>query len=235
MASRTAAYGRAAYHWAVKRGSLTVNPFANLPQTPLVRRERVLTDDELRAVWRATEEPGPFNAIVRMLILTGQRREEAAGMTWDELDADLSVWIIPAAAPRTAPPTSSPYRRRRRRSSAPPRATKEEPRLSRRTRRVFRLEQIEGPPRPAERRLRLDAPRSPPNGGHGPAELGVRLEVTEAVSTTLRAAAPASSASTSATLGRGKTRRTRRLGRACRRDRRGARDGRKCLAVSASR
>ena len=95
MASRTAAYGRAAYHWAVKRGSLAVNPFANLPQAPLARRERVLTNEELHAVWRATEEPGPFNAIVRMLILTGQRREEAAGMTWGELDADLSTWSIP--------------------------------------------------------------------------------------------------------------------------------------------
>ena len=82
MASRTAAYGRAAYHWAVKRGSLAVNPFANLPQAPLARRERVLTDEELRAVWRATGEPGPFNAIVRMLILTGQRREEAG---WHDL------------------------------------------------------------------------------------------------------------------------------------------------------
>ena len=97
MASRTAAYGRAAYQWAVKRGSLAVNPFANLPQAPVARRERVLTDEELRAVWRATEEPGPFNAIVRMLILTGQRREEAAGMTWDELDADLSTWTIPGS------------------------------------------------------------------------------------------------------------------------------------------
>jgi integrase len=97
MASRTAAYGRAAYHWAVKRGSLNVNPFADLPQSPQARRERVLSDDELYAVWRATEEPGPFNAIVRMLILTGQRREEVAGMAWDELAPDLSIWTIPAA------------------------------------------------------------------------------------------------------------------------------------------
>ena len=97
MASRTAAYGRAAYHWAVKWGSLAVNPFANLPTAPLARRERVLADEELRAVWQATEEPGPFNAIVRMLLLTGQRREEAAGMTWDELDADLSTWSIPGS------------------------------------------------------------------------------------------------------------------------------------------
>jgi integrase len=94
MANRTVAYGRAAYHWAVKRDTLTVNPFANLPQTSLADRERVLSDEELRALWTSTDEPGSFNAIVRVLILTGQRRSEVGGMRWDELDADLSTWII---------------------------------------------------------------------------------------------------------------------------------------------
>jgi integrase len=97
MAARTAAYGKAAYGWAVKRGGLATNPFASLPVTPTERRERVLTDDELAAIWRATDGPGPFNGIVRMLVLTGQRREEAAGMTWAELSGDFSTWIIPAS------------------------------------------------------------------------------------------------------------------------------------------
>jgi integrase len=101
MASRTAAYGRACYHWAVKRGSLTVNPFQDLPLTAVATRERVLTDDELRAVWQATSGPGPFNAIVRTLILTGQRREEVTSMTWDEVAPDLSTWTIPASRAKT--------------------------------------------------------------------------------------------------------------------------------------
>jgi integrase len=96
MASRTAAYGRACYQWAIKRGSLETNPFANLPLTPVVKRERVLTDVELAAVWKATDGPGPFSAIVRMLILTGQRREEVTAMTWDEIAGDLSTWTVPA-------------------------------------------------------------------------------------------------------------------------------------------
>jgi integrase len=95
MASRTAAYGRACYQWAIRRGSLETNPFANLPLTPVVKRERVLTDAELVAVWKATDDPGPFNAIVRMLILTGQRREEVAAMAWDEIAGDLSKWTVP--------------------------------------------------------------------------------------------------------------------------------------------
>ena len=97
MAARTAAYGRACYGWAVKRGSIAENPFLSLPLAPVAKRERVLTEDELRAVWRATAEPGAFNSIVRALILTGQRREEVAGMAWSEIAPDLTTWTIPAA------------------------------------------------------------------------------------------------------------------------------------------
>jgi integrase len=95
MASRTSAYGRACYQWAVKRGSLSTNPFQDLPLAPAVKRERVLADEELCAIWRATEIRGSFNAIVRELILTGQRREEVAAMTWGEIAPDLSTWTIP--------------------------------------------------------------------------------------------------------------------------------------------
>ena len=97
MASRTAAYGRACYQWALKRGSLSTNPFHTLPLTAVTKRDRVLTDDELMAIWRGTERPGSFNAIVRMLILTGQRRAEVAGMTRGDVAADLSAWTIPSA------------------------------------------------------------------------------------------------------------------------------------------
>jgi integrase len=97
MASRTAAYGRACYQWANKRGSLAANPFQNLPLAPVAKRERVLTKDEMRAVWEATCGAGTFNAIVRMLMLTGQRREEVTAMTWDEIAPDLSTWTIPAS------------------------------------------------------------------------------------------------------------------------------------------
>ena len=79
------------------RGSLETNPFANLPLTSIAKRERVLTDAELAAVWKATDGPAPFNAIVRMLMLTGQRREEVTAMTWEEIASDLSTWTVPAS------------------------------------------------------------------------------------------------------------------------------------------
>jgi integrase len=94
MASRTAAYGRACYQWAVKRGSLSTNHFQALPLAAVAKRERVLTDDELRAIWRATETPGSYNGIIHASILSGQRREEIAGMTWGELAPDLATWSI---------------------------------------------------------------------------------------------------------------------------------------------
>ena len=89
MATQTVAYGRACFAWAMKRGTVAVNPFVSMPTAPAVKRERVLTDDELATIWRATGEPGPFNAIVRMLILTGARCNEVAAMQWAEVADDI--------------------------------------------------------------------------------------------------------------------------------------------------
>jgi integrase len=97
MAARTAAYARACYQWAIRRGSIEANPFANIPLNPTVKRDRVLTDAELRAIWQATAKPGSFNNIVRILMLTAQRRDEVADMAWSELSDDRSTWTIPAS------------------------------------------------------------------------------------------------------------------------------------------
>jgi integrase len=64
------------------------------------RRTRILTDDELRAVWQATEDNTAFSALVRFLLLTSARRNEAAGMRWDEVDAD-GIWTLPASRSKT--------------------------------------------------------------------------------------------------------------------------------------
>jgi integrase len=97
MTGRTAAYGRAAYAWALKRGSVSVNPFASLPiGKSIAKRERVLSDRELVEVWRAAgDASSPYGSIIRLLILTGQRRGEVAGMTWNEISEDWMAWTIP--------------------------------------------------------------------------------------------------------------------------------------------
>jgi integrase len=61
------------------------------------KRSRVLSDDELRRVWRTAEaDDGPFGAFIRLLLLTAQRREKVRSMRWDDLDGD--AWTIVSEA-----------------------------------------------------------------------------------------------------------------------------------------
>ena len=63
---------------------------------PIEARDRQLTKDEIKSLWCATEQMEyPFCPFYRLLLLTGQRREEVAGMEWSELDADAATWTIP--------------------------------------------------------------------------------------------------------------------------------------------
>ena len=62
-------------------------------------RERILTDDEIRKVWTATDGGGCYEAFVRFLLLTTARRTEAAAMTWDEIKD--GVWTLPASRSKT--------------------------------------------------------------------------------------------------------------------------------------
>lgn len=92
------AYASIFFAWAVGRGDIPESPTANIPKPKAAKaRERVLTDDELAVVWQATDAiRSPLGAFYRVLILTGQRREEVAGMNWSELDRASATWIIPA-------------------------------------------------------------------------------------------------------------------------------------------
>ena len=96
IARLTGAYGRACYSWAVHADLLAANPFASVRLEAVASRERVLSDTELESIWQATQGRGSYNGIVRLLLLTGQRREEVAGMLWSELSDDRAVWTIPA-------------------------------------------------------------------------------------------------------------------------------------------
>ena len=61
-------------------------------------RDRILTDDELRAIM-GVPVSGPFPALVRFLLLTAARRNEAAAMRWDEIGGD--TWTLPASRNKT--------------------------------------------------------------------------------------------------------------------------------------
>jgi integrase len=63
------------------------------------RRKRVLGDGEVKALWAATAEPTVYNRLIRFLMTTGARREEASRMEWGELEGD--IWVLPAARSKT--------------------------------------------------------------------------------------------------------------------------------------
>jgi integrase len=95
-AEKARVYLGMAYSWAMKQGLADLNPALGLESTPANKRERVLSEAELRAVWNACGPLGDFGAIVRTLMLTGGRRDEIAGMAWAEIDADKALWTLPA-------------------------------------------------------------------------------------------------------------------------------------------
>lgn len=88
---------RAFFNWCIGQALLERSPCEGLKlPSPEISRDRVLTDGELRAVWRAAALIGdPYGAIVKVLALTGQRREEVARMTWDEVNFTDRQWILP--------------------------------------------------------------------------------------------------------------------------------------------
>jgi integrase len=57
-------------------------------------RDRILSDDEIRAVWKRAAENGTFGGFVRMLLLTGQRKTKVATMRWEDIKD--GVWTIPS-------------------------------------------------------------------------------------------------------------------------------------------
>jgi integrase len=100
-ADRALALIRCVMNWHATRADNFVPPIVRgmaRTKTKERARERILTDNEIRAIWNS-KESGPFPALVRFLLLTGARRAEAARMTWEELDG--GDWILPASRNKT--------------------------------------------------------------------------------------------------------------------------------------
>jgi integrase len=97
-ADRTLAYVRKAFNWyatrddqfnvPVVRGMARIKPKERA-------RTRVLSDDEIRAIWPELAQAGTFGALVKTLLLTAQRRDEVAHMSRKEIGSD-GIWTIPA-------------------------------------------------------------------------------------------------------------------------------------------
>ncbi|MEM9257940.1 MAG: integrase arm-type DNA-binding domain-containing protein [Pseudomonadota bacterium] len=95
-ANRARANLSACFSWAMGEGLAPRNPVIGTNKIAEEKpRDRVLGPEEIRAIWQATEAAGDFNVILRLLLLTGQRREEVASMAWSELNLDKAEWFLP--------------------------------------------------------------------------------------------------------------------------------------------
>jgi TolB-like protein len=85
------------FAWCLKRKIVATSPAENIDAPKIVeKRDRVLSEGEVRAFWLATAGLAPpYDAFHRALLLTAQRREEVAGMRWPEVDVEKGIWLIP--------------------------------------------------------------------------------------------------------------------------------------------
>jgi integrase len=85
----------AMYAWALGHGLCEINPVVGtIAPESAQPRERVLTDAELVALWRVCGDDD-IGRIVKLLILSAQRRSEIGGMRWSEIDMDAGTWTLP--------------------------------------------------------------------------------------------------------------------------------------------
>jgi integrase len=93
----------------VEHDVIAVSPTIGLrrPTKDERARERVLSADEIRSLWLAADAVGgPACSVIKLLLLTGQRRSEVAGMTWGEING--GVWSLPGSRTKNGEPHSIP-------------------------------------------------------------------------------------------------------------------------------
>jgi integrase len=96
------------YAWAISQGLADHNPVVGTTRVGVERdRERVLSPAEIRDVWRSAGDEDHAQ-ILKLLLLTGQRRGEVAGMRWDEINLDGAVWSLLAERTKNGRPHDVP-------------------------------------------------------------------------------------------------------------------------------
>jgi len=101
-ANRALAYLSKFFNWCLEQDLIANSPASRVRALSSVRsRDRVLTVEELRLLWQTVHDlPGAFGTLFAILLLTGQRRGEVAGMRWSELrnlETENAVWELPKA------------------------------------------------------------------------------------------------------------------------------------------
>jgi hypothetical protein len=96
MANRCLAYVRRMYNWALSKDLVELNPCAGIQRPGAEQqRDRVLSEDEIKAIWKALDKEKPIMAAMfRLRLLTAQRGGEVHSMRWRDIDGEW--WTIPA-------------------------------------------------------------------------------------------------------------------------------------------
>jgi integrase len=98
----------ALFTWAMREGLVEANPvIATNTATENKARDRVLTNSELTGIWRALGEDH-YSSIVRLLILTGQRRDEIAALRWSEVNTAKRLICFEGARTKNSLPHDVP-------------------------------------------------------------------------------------------------------------------------------
>ena len=92
--NRTRSILSSLFSWCVAEGLVEINPVTGTAKAiENGSRERVLTQDELRELWRSLGDDR-FSDIVRLLLLTGQRRTEIGKLQWNEIDLGRGMIVL---------------------------------------------------------------------------------------------------------------------------------------------
>jgi integrase len=115
LARLVLAYARKMFRWAIGRDvyGLQASPCADVSAkdhgAPTVPRQVTIANDHLRLIWRAADGLSkPFGPFFKMLILSGQRRNEIARLKWSEIDAGEKVINLPAERMKAKRPHEVP-------------------------------------------------------------------------------------------------------------------------------
>jgi integrase len=106
-ANRVRATMSAMFTWGMKEGLVRANPAMLTNKRQEKPRDRVLTDNELLLVWQALGD-SQYGVIVKLLMLTGQRASEIAGLRWDEIDPERNVIALPGSRTKNGRPHEIP-------------------------------------------------------------------------------------------------------------------------------
>ena len=106
-ANRVASSLSAMFAWGMREGRVTANPAASVHKRQERPRERVLSDSELALIWRALGDD-QYGAIVKLLMLSGQRLSEIASLRWDECDFVRNMISLPASRTKNHRPHDIP-------------------------------------------------------------------------------------------------------------------------------